>query len=312
MNQYSVVVATGSNFRMLLGDKKAQIRLGSRTIANWHVVDDSTLLLQCTPYLPHQEDDEWATNPSGRWLKRLFPVSISCSSEKSTLGLTSAGRSIAVDALADGTHLPGTYCPMIEYTIPEQETAIASNDNDEESEAEFEPDTTKSTEPIAMAFSSEQDGMAAWKAEIEKHRSDDAIATAEVPKASPEDVAVASELDFLAQRYRDASDAALLEEFGDGLPYLSGACRGFGYDYTEDGCASYPQGGADTLKMHEKSKPYVSNLPNQIVGNCFRYISPYFCCRSEFVFVNLVLAKRSYLHWDGKTIVAFTEVRRRT
>ena len=70
---------------------------------------------------------------------------------------------------------------------------------------------------------------------------------------------MACELDRLASRAHDLSDASFLEDFGDGLPYLSGACRGFAYDHTEDGCANY-QTGENTLKMHENSKPYVANL----------------------------------------------------
>ena len=53
-------------------------------------------------------------------------------------------------------------------------------------------------------------------------------------KTSSEDVAMASRLDFFAKRARDMSDASLLEDFGEGLPYLSGACRGFAYDFTEE------------------------------------------------------------------------------
>ena len=137
-----------------------------------------------------------------------------------------------------------------------------TNNDDYEGEAEFYTETLKSSKKIdreailpTVSSTVDEDGLVAWKAAIANSPSSTSTTNAEPSKTTPQDISTASELDFLAKRCHDASDACLLEGFGDGLPYLSGACRGFAYDYTEDGCASYPRGGADTLKMHEKSKP---------------------------------------------------------
>lgn len=264
VNQHSVVMVKGSNFAML--SDQTRISLGSRTIAKWRVVNDTTLIIQCPPFLASKEDPEWNTDPTGRWIKRVLPLSIDTSMRGTkTKTLKSSSRILVSNPLADGSSLHGTFCPSIEYTIPEEPMTIVSdgnNNNDDEEEAEFDTETLKSSKKIdreailpTVSSTVDEDGLVAWKAAIANSPSSTSTTNAEPSKTTPQDISTASELDFLAKRCHDASDACLLEDFGDGLPYLSGACRGFAYDYTEDGCASYPRGGAETLKMHEKSKP---------------------------------------------------------
>jgi hypothetical protein len=166
--------------------------------------------------------------------------------------------------------LPGTYRPTIEYCVPE-DTVIEDGDK----EAEFDSkatDTTPGEESNRMKVEGQSapavddtptdPGLVAWDAGVrnDENTTGNDFTKPMIPPTgtTPEDLAIASELEACAERARDASDACLLEDHGDGLPYLSGACRGFAYDHTEDGCASHCQNAvSETLKMHEKSKPYV-------------------------------------------------------
>ena len=291
MGRHSIVVVKGTNFHGLLPDaggplatqhqqpaRTATIRIGPRTISRWHVVDDTTLLMQCPPYEPPKEDPEWADNPSGRWIQRILPVSIACRSQRGLY--TSPPTILASETLADGTSLAGTVRPMIEYVLPGEDRTKShesashancddSDDDDDNQEFDSKPETDDAnviqkaevTSPSETPTNDDEidDGssLETWKIAVAGWDAAETVAVAQPrtpPKTTPEDVAVASRLEDLANHARDASDASLLEDFGEGLPYLSGACRGFGFDYTED-CCAYPSGGSNTLRMHEKSKP---------------------------------------------------------
>jgi hypothetical protein len=266
MEKHSIVTAKGTNFSILKEDTDQshnRIRIGPLAVTKWHVVDNETLLLLCPPYDTAQADSNWAADPTGRWAKRILPLTIDCGYG------TSFSRIAVSETLADGTQLPGTQFPTIEYVLPEMDDA-KDNGNGEDAEFQFEKDNATNTQPEKHALPpvknarNEANGgwLVAWTTAIANTKSStDSDCTMAIPslrtRPTSNDAAMASELDFLADRARDLSDASLLDELGDGLPYLSGACRGFAYDHTEDGCASYKNQaiGAETLKMHEKSKP---------------------------------------------------------
>eukprot|EP00536_Pseudo-nitzschia_multiseries_P012204 jgi/Psemu1/326727/estExt_fgenesh1_pg.C_4520001 len=131
---------------------------------------------------------------------------------------------------------------------------LADGSNAKEEEARRE------TVDSNINFPTEDSERSQWKTAIAKAEAVSRAANVRSKpprKTLPEDRETAAELDLLSKYAHDASDASFLEEFGEGLPYLSGACRGFGFDYTEDCILGRKSGngGSDTLRMHENSRP---------------------------------------------------------
>ena len=108
----------------------------------------------------------------------------------------------------------------------------------------------------------EEGGLLLWKNALLKihtsttgpKHSEEATTSKNKMRTSPEDLDIAAQLELLSQNAHNASDASYLEDSRDGLPYLSGACRGFAFDYTDD-CVGRMSTGGDMPRMHEKSRP---------------------------------------------------------
>jgi hypothetical protein len=99
-----------------------------------------------------------------------------------------------------------------------------------------------------------EEGIALWDTTLEKLK-DKLPASQEKPEAvkiSESDKKMQVELERLSTDMQFGSDAALLEDMQFGIPFLSGACRGFGFDLTDD--EDLTEG---KLRMHENTKPYV-------------------------------------------------------
>jgi hypothetical protein len=105
----------------------------------------------------------------------------------------------------------------------------------------------RSTEAVDWTVANEilQDGLSSWKKtnEIIKHHDGGVVTTARWDANAVDDLAAAATW---------GSDLAVLRELGcSGVPWLSGACRGFGFDFIA--CAP-------SSTAHEKSKRYDRRL----------------------------------------------------
>ena len=83
------------------------------------------------------------------------------------------------------------------------------------------------------------------------------------------------EVEDMAKAYEYSSDAAFLENFQYGIPHLSGACRGFGFELTEEG-GGFVHNHGNKLRLNENSRPYV--LPAEA---CDTGAFPWRCPRSH-------------------------------
>jgi hypothetical protein len=190
-------------------------------------------------------------------------------------------RIVMLDELVDGNHVNGTHWLTVEYVFPEEtpnrktkddttpttDTTSVAEDDDVEFELDEDKkhsnDTSDDDAPKAARMidhiEGEEAGLLLWKNAISMATVQDEKKKMTVQKkkktTSPSDLDIAAQLELLSKNAHNASDASFLEDFGDGLPYLSGACKGFAFDYTEDCIGSRTTGGVDTLRMHEKSRP---------------------------------------------------------
>jgi len=146
--------------------------------------------------------------------------------------------------------------PAGDDSIKQLECNGAANRFDVAYGSQSEDHVSKTVASISLA---EDPDDCQWKTAIAKAKAA-SVASNVISKPPPgtnaDDRETAAELDWLSQRAHDASDASLLEDLGQGLPYLSGACRGFAFDYTED-CilGKSSTGGSEALRMHENSRP---------------------------------------------------------
>jgi DNA polymerase III delta prime subunit len=242
--QYSVVTVTGKNFGFLHRAKNEwNVVIGQRN-CKAHVVDEETLLVLCPPY---QDDGLMAA-----------PISIRFAN-----GLVLNGDRVETDERPGGSHLPGRQRLYVNYQFLEDEECTSSDDE----ECEFggnnssEEKRKKWTIDESAKKSIEQKGMMMW---------DTVAAAANTVQCnpptttSPKDRELLATLESLSDDAQRLSDAAILEDGQYGLPFLSGACMGFGFDMTD--CN---QGEDGKLKMHDKIRPYVlfPSLVSLFYGN---------------------------------------------
>ncbi|KAG7373933.1 ATPase family associated with various cellular activities AAA [Nitzschia inconspicua] len=260
MDKYTVLTAKGSNFSMIgemvdaadfdgvsasiwIGDQKCEVL----------VVDDKTLLVLCPPL--DSEQEAGCETFSSRLVKRIIPLMIHCPS----LGLfkTNTQRYIKDEALANGTSNIGSERISIEYVFPDELTSNAvreSIDNTDEFELEGLCTETDPTVLSKLNLESREDGLArlaSFVQDFARGPKDSVIPTRQT--TTVDDIQVASQLETYSSEAGYLSDAAFLEDFQDGVPYLSGACKGFGYDLTEE-CVGYAMKG-DKLRLHETNRP---------------------------------------------------------
>ena len=264
------------------------VRIGTKS-CKIQIVDDETMLVLCPPYLLEEEEKECTTFCS-RLTQRIVPLSIDCPSlglHGGSLSSTSTSRIIKSVELVDGTHLDGADWLTVQYVFPPEpgqdldhdEEATHTNDDNEDVEfgldwfkkkrhdkGETEEEESEGLHKISYSIEEDEGGIALWtnalsilKTARDSSPGHDTITRGNLMKrkkitTSQSDIDMAAQLDRLATDAHNASDAAFLEDFGDGIPYLSGACKGFAFDHTED-CIDYRATNADTLRMHEKSRP---------------------------------------------------------
>ncbi len=222
--RYSIVTIYGANFG-LLSTRDVAVRLGCETCPA-RIVDRETIIVLCPP-LRHD------TGPSSR----ILDLSI-CSSIFGTLH----GIAIKGEQLEDGSLLQGSKYLHVEYMIMD-------DDEQEDEECELDGSNHSSSKSIASLPTPEQ-GLVLWNKTLQE------TGWMEEPDLLPPAVEknmllLQQQLDDLAEEAHYASDAAYLEEAQRGYPYLSGACRGFGFDLTEEGGSA----GGGKLTLNDKCRP---------------------------------------------------------
>jgi hypothetical protein len=231
------------------------VYIGEQLCPQARIMDDSVILAVCAPFqLPANLDAPGTyLGTRRRSLDAAYAPVIVCGPNKSGL-LTTSEASVYSIELPDGSHLLSTPSRFnVEYHFPGY-TVKDGASLDKGSDAEFElPDETlPATVPVVQP-TSQAPTVVDWKlsAKLVKKGFDAWTAQHGSPPAASEGQAAFSTqsvaiVESMSTSCAFASDAALLEDVGmKGLPYLSGTCRGFGFDLTDE----FPR------RTNENSKP---------------------------------------------------------
>jgi len=258
MEKYSVVTVKGKKFGAFgaLISENEQDEIGEFSVwigeerCRTRVVDDETMLVLCPPHPMWKEDDCFTF--CSRLLKRVVPFWIECPS----LGLYRTWtRLVDRESAMDAVCLCGTRWLTIEYEVPDE--CVLQRTNEWEfgiEDQEIKCEETGKEACKERGIQGIHDGLSVWKnalSKVETHV--DALGSTGSKTANQAHLNTAEELQICAIDAKNSSDAALLGDFIDGLPFLAGACKGFGFEYTEDCVGQLTQG--DKLRLHEKSRP---------------------------------------------------------
>lgn len=252
----SLLTINGTNFMTLavppgLGSSgyPVTVLVGDQECSQARIMDDSTILAVCPPCLL-AENIEKSGEYRGTHRRSLAasyaPVSI-YGNNKVGIGSTTRGAVFSTELLGDSKFASLDTPVVLEYhfqpSFSSHQGKPASNSGDE-SEEEFEytdscPQSSKSDTKLSISDNKAapeidwklmarilKDGIDAWASQGNE------VAETEIEmSADPHGGAV---IDALSSQRQFASDAALFEECGlVGIPYMSGACRGFGFDLTD-------------------------------------------------------------------------------
>ncbi|KAL3908661.1 MAG: hypothetical protein SGILL_008401 [Bacillariaceae sp.] len=266
MDKHTVLTVKGRYFRSLVGNPPRMtgenrhasfsVSIGGRRCKS-HIVDDETLMVLCPPYSSAAEDD--CTTFCSRLIKRVVPLSIEC--ESVGLFRTKASKVVHTEMMVNGESNIGIHWNLIEYVFPEEALGPDQLNESNDSVEEFEMDDETQEEEIKavhvseLTMEQEGQGSALWESALSGLTIDEASTNirGRCMETSQVDVDTLQALDAYSLHASMISDAAFLEDFQDGAPFLSGACRGFGFDFTE-GCLQNSTGG-DKLRFHDNSRP---------------------------------------------------------
>jgi hypothetical protein len=231
-HKYSLVTVHGKNLNVWKATDDLKVSIGGQ-LCPTRLVDDHRLLVLCPP-----------CTGSSSLEARIATISIQ-SNNSSRMLLD--GRSMDKQELADGNVLFNSSHLYIEYMVPQDE---------EQAECEFEAGSSNegTNDPSRCQGLLEEQGMILWKdalSELETSHSKPSLL--DPSRTSSKDCEMQETLESLSEDALWASDAALLEDLQHGVPYLTGACRGFAFDLTEDG--GEPPKGGGKLRMNENSRP---------------------------------------------------------
>ena len=255
-DKYSIITLKGENFQALAdlcptqqGESSLQVHVASQVCPKICLVDDKTILALCPPCAVPSTIDPLTCRSHSHHREsldtRVAPVSIH--SQTLRLGIvTNWDTTIETSQLVDGQVLASVTRPVVDYYF-------AGNDD---GDCELAPDKTVANNGDQSVLSMKllEEGIILWDATLEKledklpapHKKAEAVTISDSDKKMQE------ELERLSTDMQFGSDAALLEDMQFGIPFLSGACRGFGFDLTNDQDLSDGK-----LRMHENTKPYV-------------------------------------------------------
>ena len=201
-----------------------------------HRVDEETLMILCPPC------------PSDSLEMRIAALSIQ--SLKTPLTLDSVERT----QLADGTCFLRGKRFSLEYEFRQEDDEDSVMDNGEH-ELDGESNHQGEYEEMEMSQKSKgtmtiEEGMSLWRNDALSKLDPTKPPETTTPRTTEEERQIQETLESLSKNAEYASDAALLEDMQDGIPFLSGACRGFAFDLTEEGEATSAK-----MRKHENSRP---------------------------------------------------------
>lgn len=242
-DRYSILTLHGTGFASLGESISARLDQTEEPLAA-QVVSNDQILILCPPC------GEYSNHPARR-VQRISIVS-------TRFGERSLSH-VREDALLDNARLPGLRPFFIEYLVPEEEDEDEGMDDDSE-EQEFEgtsAHTKETSTKSASTLPTRAEGLAFWKEILVQNKALQAFMHAPpvdftIVSRSDSDTKILQALENMADAYEYSSDAALLEDGQEGIPYLAGACRGFGFDLTEEGDGFANNG---KLRLNENSRP---------------------------------------------------------
>lgn len=230
-DEYSIVTLEGINLGGLIPSFKSSYRdpggdvlkvsIG-RQKCRAHIVNKHTMLVLCPPcpkQYPSREEQI---------------ASISVQAKASQFGfLELDSRNPRNIEMPGGKNFPCTQRLHIEYVFPEdEETKVAGEEYefDNESDSRAKPIQSRTTESTTQTLG--KHGMTLWNEALSKLGSAE-YRSPEPRRTTEEDIQIEKTLERLSSDALVASDAAVLEGMQTGVPFLSGACQGFAFDFTE-------------------------------------------------------------------------------
>jgi IPT/TIG domain/ATPase family associated with various cellular activities (AAA) len=264
LDRYTSMTITGTNFSSLidptnhkdtdfLDARRCDVYIGDYRCPHCCIINETTIIAVVAPLRRFCSVDQRSAIH--------LPVNIICAER---LGLLSTTRnSIVTIDLPDHTKIIGTTSPyLIECRL---EDFAATVESDSENEFDCIPTTygMVSTTPNGSACritpvpTKDIDASQLLQTSVDEWvmrngKIHDIPVTDTAYKVTSEELQV---LDDMWLQSNLASDATLFEDVGlNSVPILSGACRGFGFTYTDD----FPK------RTNENSKPYVSLYLNFI------------------------------------------------
>lgn len=292
-DKYSIITLKGENFQALAdlcptqqGESSLQVHVASQVCPKICLVDDKTILALCPPCAVPLTVDPRTCRSYIHHRQSLDTrvASVSIRSKSLRLGiLTNCDTTIETSQLVDEQVLSSLTQPVVDYFFP---------GNDDE-ECEFSPEKTiaNNGDQSVLSMKLLEEGIALWDTTLEKLKDRLPVSHVkpEAVKISESDKRMQEELERLSTDMQFGSDAALLEDMQFGIPFLSGACRGFGFDLTND--QDLTEG---KLRMHENTKPYVIICHFRCVVS-FLFLSPL-----PFSSLTSVQVYNGCMNWDGQ------------
>ena len=234
--EYSKVVVRGKNFGFFARcGEEYEVWIGNQ-ICKSHVKNDETLLVLCPPY-----------NPT---CGRVPPISIFSKS-----GQCWTTNKVERLDLIGGSHLDSVQSFSVQYVFPQDlwEESDDTDSNDEENELEANLSPSKPIGESALENDKEdmkvveEKGKEMWERILSESPSEVESLAKDTRKL---DYELQVGLEALSVASHNLSDAALFEDMQQGLPYLSGACQGLGFELTGGN-----EGDQGKLKRNENSRP---------------------------------------------------------
>jgi len=274
---YSLLTINGSNFWSILSQEAdtkgfcCRVFIGDQECPEARIMNDTTILAVCPPCsLPPDVTKSGLYRGSHHRHKAAAHAPITVCGTRMDGLFSSSACSVAVVDAPDGKKILSTKeIVTLEYQFPGHITHYFSAKNEEvekpdcedngsssDDECEWSDETSRqksetkttsiqiapsqpSTADQTQALKLIQDGIDAW---LSVHES------TKPPKIDPSAKRESKELDQIEQLFTDCrllSDAAFLEDIGtSGLPLLSGACSGFGFNMTDE----YPKHTNESCK----------------------------------------------------------------
>jgi DNA polymerase III delta prime subunit len=231
-DKYTIVTLYGSGFATF---GTVTVQLGDETTLRAHIADNERLLILCPPCRD-------LDSPSSRVRSVLI--------SSSNFGDFYTAR-VTQNILFDGSTIPVLKPLFIEYLLAEEREEMEDSE-----EQEFDDDVMARSETKArreVEVPTLDDGLGLWEETLAYEQTMPPRSKVDHESTYPRDGESAIKvLEDMAKAYEYSSDAAFLEDFQHGIPHLAGACRGFGFDLTEEGGGF---GNTGKLRLNENSRP---------------------------------------------------------